>query len=110
MRRIWAVVLGFALAAWAPAAAAEAPDSGLGRLNHILVIFLENRSFDHYFSALPYAPGSPYHASAACGAQDHACVDGLTCRRGPDGELACSNWNAHADGRRVYAYHSKTRC
>jgi phospholipase C len=111
MRRILAAILGLAIAAYASAAMAAArADAGLGRLNHILVIFLENRSFDHYFGALPYAPGSPYHASATCRPDDHACVDGLTCRRGADGTLACSNWNAHADGRRVYAYHSKTRC
>jgi phospholipase C len=111
MRRLLAIMLAAALVAQAPAAlAAKAPDGGLGRLNHILIIFLENRSFDHYFGALAYAPGSPYHPGAACRPDDHACVDGLTCRRTAGGELTCANWNAHAGGRRVHAHHSPTRC
>jgi phospholipase C len=111
MRRLLAGLLGAVLALAPGAALAARPaDSGIGRLNHVLVIFLENRSFDHYFGALPYAPGSPYHASTHCKASDHACVDGLTCRRTAGGGLDCLNWNAHADGRRVYAYHSATRC
>ena len=111
MRRwlsIW--VLAILAVSASPALAAKGPDNGLGALKHILVIFLENRSFDHYFGALPYAPGSPYHGSVACKAGDHACVDGLTCRRTATGELVCKNWNAHADGRRVHAYHAATRC
>jgi phospholipase C len=111
MRRILAMVLVAALGLGAqPALAAKPADSGIGNLKHILVIFMENRSFDHYFGALPYAPGSPYHGSTACRPGDHACVDGLTCRKTTGGGLDCTNWNAHADGRRVYAYHAATRC
>src|ERR1700749_1449101 len=114
MTRIWTIALGMLLAlslAGSPAVAGKAADSGIGNLKHIIVIFQENRSFDHYFGALPYAPGSPYHpAKAACAPNDHACVDGLTCKRTAGGALACANWNAHADGRKVYAYHAATRC
>ena len=111
MRRFVAAMLAWALLALGPAArAAPPPDPGLKKLNHILVIFLENRSYDHYFGALAYAPGSPYHQSTACRPGDHACVDGLTCRKTTAGELKCANWNAHADGRRVYAYHAASRC
>src|ERR1700761_7889405 len=114
MQRTLARCLGAMLAlAWiacAGQAAAAKSDAGLHKLNHIIVIFMENRSFDHYFGALPYAPGSPYHASTACRPGDHACVDGLSCKPAAGGGLTCANWNAHADGRRVYAYHAATRC
>ena len=112
MTRFLAVLVGVALLAAGPALAAKpvAPgDAGLSKLKHIIVIFQENRSFDHYFGALPYAPGSPYRGSQHCAPGDHACVDGLTCKPGAKG-LVCANWNAHADGRRVYAYHAATRC
>jgi phospholipase C len=111
MKRIWAFVLAAALAT-VSGTEAVAADSGLSNLKHIIVIFQENRSFDHYFGALPYAPGSPYHPAAkgGCRAGDHACVDGLTCRPSAAGGLTCANWNAHADGRRVYAYHAVSRC
>lgn len=107
---VLAAVLGLGcLSAGGPAMAARA-DTGLTNLKHIIVIFQENRSFDHYFGVLPYAPGSPYHHAKACAANDHACVDGLTCKPTADGALACADWNAHADGRRVYAFHAATRC
>ena len=101
---IWAAI-GFGVA---PARAQDAP--GLENLKHIIVIFQENRSFDHYFGALAYAPGTPYHAAEKCGPDDHACVDGLTCKPGAAGALTCSNWNAHADKKKVYAFHADTRC
>lgn len=127
MARIWAMVLAaacLALAGGVQAAGAAAPkaDSGLANLQHIIVIFQENRSFDHYFGALPYAPGTPYHGpalhsrsshgrtGAACAPGDHACVDGLSCKPTADGGLACANWNAHADGRKVHVFHAATRC
>src|ERR1700757_2621040 len=112
MMRIWAwgaAVLVLAIAAAGGSLAATAPDNGLGNLKHIIVIFQENRSFDHYFGVLPYAPGSPYHQARPCPAGDHACVDGLECKLSADGALSCADWNAHADGRRVYAFHAPTR-
>jgi len=110
MIRAWAIVLGWAVLATASAAWSAQPDNGLGNLKHIIVIFQENRSFDHYFGALAYAPGSPYHPAKACALGDHACVDGLTCKLTPDGALDCANWNAHADGRKVYSFHAASRC
>jgi phospholipase C len=59
------------------------------KARHIIVIMQENHSFDNYFGALAYAPGSPYHSpgrddrderDGGCRQGDHACVDGLTCR------------------------------
>jgi phospholipase C len=114
MRRLCSIALiaitGLAAALVGPAAGAPSNGRGLDRLQHIIVIFQENRSFDHYFGALPYAPVSPYRASRTCGADDHACVDGLDCTADSAGALACADWNAHADGRRVFAYHADTRC
>jgi phospholipase C len=39
---------------------------GLQRVNHIIIVMQENHSFDNYFGALAYAPGSPYHNAHAC--------------------------------------------
>src|SRR5262249_23442910 len=74
----------------------------LQNLQHIIVVMQENHSFDNYFGALAYAPGSVYHPpgadrddehgrgdqngrgdedrddGAACHPRDHRCVDGLT--------------------------------
>jgi phospholipase C len=55
-RRVWpmlALVLGLA---WASAAPAQQPQ-GLGKISHILVIYLENRSFDNLFGEFPGANG-----------------------------------------------------
>ena len=59
---------------------------GLARVNHIIVMMQENYSFDNYLGALPYAPGSAYHAGP-CASGDHTCVDGLTCAAGGGGAL-----------------------
>jgi hypothetical protein len=58
--------------------------SGLDRVNHIIIVMQENHSFDNYFGALPYVPGGAYHApdpldhdaDGGCRADDHRCVDG----------------------------------
>jgi phospholipase C len=70
--------------------------TGLQRVNHIIVMMQENHSFDNYFGALPYTPGSPYHAGP-CAAGDNKCVDGLTCASS-GGALTCTNSNPEADG------------
>jgi phospholipase C len=83
---------------------------GLARVNHVVVMMQENRSFDNYLGALPYAPGSPYH-SGPCATTDNKCVDGLTCTAGSSGELACSNSNPEADGSPpVVAFHDPRLC
>jgi len=42
-------------------------EGNLKRVNHIIIVMQENHSFDNYFGALAYAPGSPYHnANGAC--------------------------------------------
>src|SRR5205814_6443491 len=75
-----------------PAGRVPAPAGGLSKVNHIIIVMMENHSFDNYFGALAYAPGSPYHAaSAGCAQDDHGCVDGLTCKMDPSGSLICTN-------------------
>src|SRR5258707_15885493 len=74
----------------APAALA---DGNLQNVNHIIIVMMENRSFDNYFGVLPFVPGSPYHNAKgpekkrACPATDNTCVDGLTCRITSTGDL-----------------------
>src|SRR5229473_7998197 len=91
MRSIWMrppallLALSLVLTTGQPAFAAGDPH----KVKHIIVIMQENHSFDNYFGALTYAPGSPYHAprredrdehDGGCRKDDHSCVDGLTCR------------------------------
>lgn len=86
-------------------------EGNLQHVNHIIVILQENHSFDNYFGALAYVPGSPYHnAKGACSPSDHHCVDGLSCSVDSIGNLTCSNSNLDDDGSTVVAFHDPTRC
>jgi phospholipase C len=85
-------------------------DGNLKNVNHIIVLIQENHSFDNYFGALAYVPGSPYHnGNGSCSSSDNSCIDGLTCTLS-DGNLACTNSNVNNEGALVYASHSTTRC
>ena len=85
-------------------------DGNLKKVNHIIVIVQENHSYDNYFGALAYAPGSPYkNGNGLCSSSDHACVDGLTCNSS-SGNVTCSNSNINLQGQTIYATHSDTRC
>jgi phospholipase C len=85
-------------------------DGNLKKVNHIIVLVQENHSFDNYFGALAYAPGSPYHnAKGACFSTDHSCIDGLSCTIS-GGNLTCSNSNVNNEGKTIFASHSNTRC
>ena len=69
-------------------------DRGIHKVNHVIVIMQENHSFDNYFGALAYAPGTPFHGPrhrhddgdgdaddrGGCRQNDNDCVDGLSCR------------------------------
>ena len=86
-------------------------DGDLNKVKHIIVIMQENHSFDNYFGALAYAPGSPYHHRFnGCRKDDHACVDGLTCKAGKDGSLTCFNSNREDNGKLVFSFHDPKRC
>lgn len=85
-------------------------EGNLKNVNHIIVIVQENHSYDNYFGALAYTPGSIYHnGNGACSSTDHACVDGLTCKSS-GGNLTCSNSNINNEGETIHATHSNTRC
>ena len=88
------------------------------KVKHVIIVMQENHSFDNYFGALAYAPGSPYHqpapahggSPAGCKQNDHACVDGLSCATDSTGNLTCTNSNVEADGRVVNAFHDPHVC
>lgn len=85
--------------------------TGLSKVNHIIVVMLENHSFDNYFGALAYVPGGSYHASSVgCAADDHRCVGGLNCFVDPVRGLVCSNSNLDDEGLPVTAFHATSRC
>jgi phospholipase C len=85
-------------------------DGNLKRVNHIIVVMQENHSFDNYFGALTYAPGTPYHGgNPACASTDHLCVDGLRCLVS-GGVFTCANTNLDDDGSTVRAFKATTRC
>ena len=65
-RDIRLTVVGLALLAVASATAVRAEDpEALGKIEHIVVIYLENRSFDHLFGAFPGANGLANAGAAA---------------------------------------------
>jgi phospholipase C len=88
--------------------------TGLQKVNHIIIVMQENHSFDNYFGALPYAPDSPYHAAGkthgGCATDDNTCVDGLSCLVDASGALHCFNSNIDDDGSQVFAFHDSRRC
>ena len=86
-------------------------DGDLHKVKHIIIVMQENHSFDNYFGALAYAPGSPYHNDGdGCRKGDHQCVDGLSCKVDKAGDLTCYNSNLDDDGSIVFAFHDSRRC
>jgi len=84
---------------------------GLSKVNHVIVVMMENHSFDNYFGALPYVPGGPYHrSSSGCLPDDHRCVDGLSCTMSSTGNLTCANSNPEDGGLAATAFHNPSRC
>jgi phospholipase C len=87
--------------------------TGLHKVNHNIVVMQENHSFDNYFGALAYAPGTPYHGTpgtGGCSPDDHACADGLSCMLDASGTLHCFNSNLDENGSQVFAFHEPSRC
>ncbi len=103
-----ATALGTALALSLPAGAGAAQVSGHGTawatttpIKHVVVIFQENVSFDHYFGTYPKAAntsGQRFHA-----ARNTPRVNGLADTRGAGGKgnLLTNNPNRDASGTRV---------
>ena len=85
-------------------------DGNLQKVNHIIIVMQENHSFDNYFGALAYAPGSPYHSgNGTCVVTDHKCVDGLTCTVS-GGVFKCANSNVDENGNTIFASKATKRC
>ena len=85
-------------------------DGNLKKVNHIIIVMQENHSFDNYFGALAYAPGSPYHnGNGACSSTDHKCIDGLVCTV-TNGVFSCRNSNLDDNGSTVVAFKATSRC
>jgi phospholipase C len=120
------VLSGFMVLAMVLLARPALADGNLQNVQHIVVLTQENHSFDNYFGALPYVPGGAYHPapslafndlglgdgvfSLGCAANDHQCVDGLTCRTTASGDLQCFDSNLDDDGSIVFAFHDSRRC
>jgi hypothetical protein len=86
-------------------------DGDLRKVNHLVLMMQENRSFDNYFGALPYVPGGPYHPCVGKHKRtDHQCVDGLTCQVDSGGNLTCSNYNLNLEGEKIFAFHDRRIC
>src|SRR5579871_480045 len=98
-------------------------EGNIKKVKHVIIVMQENRSFDNYFGALAYAPGSPYHTpehdrdrdrdrddNHGCRKDDHRCVDGLTCLVDGSGRLTCLNSNPDDDGHIVLSFHDSRRC
>ncbi len=104
-----ALLLPLALTTFVPRQAFGNGD--LHKVKHIIIVMQENHSFDNYFGALAYAPGSPYHTMfGGCRKDDHKCVDGLSCRVDAAGNLTCFNSNLDDNGSTVFAFHDSRRC
>jgi phospholipase C len=111
LRRFRAAHLVFSLTACLISTNLAFADGNLDKVNHIIIVMQENHSFDNYFGALAYAPGSPYHnGNGACASTDHRCVDGLSCSVASDGTLNCTNSNVDDNGSTVLAFHGTSRC
>ena len=110
IRSVWGLFLLICVA-WPQPALAQ---SGLQKVNHVIIVMQENHSFDNYFGALAYAPSSPYHTPGighgGCQPDDHACVDGLSCMLDASGAVQCFNSNVDDDGSQVFAFHDSSRC
>jgi phospholipase C len=111
IRSLWAFVLFVCVAASTPTASLA--QTGLKKVNHIIIVMQENHSFDNYFGALPYPPGTPYHnpsGTDGCALSDHGCVDGLSCMTDATGSLHCFNANLEDNGSQVFSFHETSRC
>ena len=91
---------------------ASRADGDLHKVNHIIIVMQENRSFDHYFGALPYVPNGPYHGPSifGCPANDHHCVDGLRCKVDATGGFQCANANLDDDHSIARSFHERSYC
>jgi phospholipase C len=114
IKQIQAVALGGLLAAWAMSAAGTPDQQTTTPIQHVVVIFDENNSFDHYFATYPNAL-NPIGEPAFTAAPGTPPVNGLTAgllTKNPnsvqpyrlDRSMAttCDNDNHYADEQKAY--------
>jgi len=99
-----ALALGLAVALSSPAAGAPGSDQAGGRpspIKHLVVIYQENVSFDHYFGTYPKAPNTSGQQFQA--ARHTPTVNGLanTPGAGGTGNLLTNNPNVDAGGNQT---------
>ena len=100
-----------AMALASPATADDPVALLKSKVNHIVIAMQENHSFDNYFGVLAIASGSPYHSPRGkCRADDHLCVDGLSCKRNSDGSYICTNSNSDRVDGKATVFHSNDYC
>jgi len=110
LRKLPIVLAGVAAAPLCFLPGSAFADGSLQKVNHVIIVMQENHSFDNYFGALAYAPGSPYHnGNGSCSSSDHTCVDGLTCTVN-GGVFNCTNSNLDENGNTIFAFKATTRC
>ena len=110
MRKQMLVLLSLCLALGGFGALLAHADGDVRKVQHIIIVMQENHSFDNYFGVLPYAVGTPYDRGP-CDPDNHACVDGLSCKRNSaTGAYYCRNFNRDDDGSKVFAFHSTDYC
>src|SRR3984893_16655783 len=84
--------------------------SGVSRVNHIIIVMQENHSFDNYFGVLALAAQTNYH-NGPCAPGDHRCVDGLSCtREAKTGTYHCRNSNRDDNHKKVRSFHATDFC
>jgi phospholipase C len=105
-RAVLAVAASLALLTMAPKPARA--DGDIHKVKHLIIVMMENHSFDNYLGTLPYVPSGPYH-HGPCKNGDHNCVDGLACT-GAYASLTCSNSNPDAGSSAVPSFHEPNYC
>jgi len=104
------VTAAAAVALLSAAASSVYADGPIGNVNHVVIVMMENHSFDNYFGVLPYAVGTPYHGgTGACAPTDHTCVDGLSCSR-TGSMYTCTNSNLDDDASTPVVFHDPRYC
>jgi phospholipase C len=84
MWRHWRLIAGVAASILGAAEGSAQAPQGLDKLSHILVLYLENRSFDNLFGEFPYANGIARAGDAALQRRrDGTAYDVLPIAKGP---------------------------
>ena len=69
---------------------AQAPPTGINKINHVIWIIQENRSFDNYFGTYPGADGIPSRDLSSQAAGQHGLCEAFPYAPRPAGARPCS--------------------